>query len=151
MAEKIRICFKNTYRIKFKYRRPHDIHKSRHHSVPEELLDKSLLAIVSIFLLPCTICVQRRSLIFVEKISFELMYLDNEVKVLKFLTSFGDDAACLQAKFEGNRSVIGQEVKFASKAQQQLLQLMLPFGVILAILGHKSCDLLQGLIRIFFF
>ena len=41
--------------------------KLEHHSFPEELIYKSLLAIVQFFLVPSTICVERKSIIFVEK------------------------------------------------------------------------------------
>ena len=61
--------------------------KFKCHLVPEELIYKILLAIVEIFLLP-QYTLKEKVCFLLEKIGFELMYLENEMAIPKSRTSF---------------------------------------------------------------
>ena len=50
--------------------------KLKHHAFLEGLIYKSLLGIVQFFLLPGTMCIERKSTIFAEKFSFESIYVE---------------------------------------------------------------------------
>ena len=89
MAEKVRKC-SNTHCLQWNFSTGGRVvcTKLQRFSVPEELIYKSLSAIVETFLPPCAIICVPRSMIFVGKISLELMYLESQAKIPNNISSF---------------------------------------------------------------
>ena len=62
--------------------------KLKHHLFPEELIYKGCQQLFKFFSYFAQYVLQEKRKTFLKKLSFEIRYLENEMEILKFLTSF---------------------------------------------------------------